>query len=119
MSMDSAALWVNTGFGWLVRQSFDPEIGVLTLGILGLLLIAISLRRSLARSRRLHELEYGMEDLRAANQAVRAALDETKRQVAEATLAIAQKSEAREKKITGELQIIEGLIRDFAASAAA
>jgi cyclic-di-GMP phosphodiesterase TipF (flagellum assembly factor) len=57
--------------------------------------------------------------LRAANEAVKAALDDTKRQVAEATLAIAKKSEAREKKITGELQIIEGLIRDFATNVAA
>jgi len=117
--MDSAAVWVNTGFGWLVSQSFDPDVTALALGAFGLLLIAVGLRRSLVRSRRLRELEYGMEDLLAANQAVRAALDETKRQVAEATLAIAKKSEAREKKITGELQIIEGLIRDFATNLAA
>jgi cyclic-di-GMP phosphodiesterase TipF (flagellum assembly factor) len=117
--MDQVSVWTNTVFGWLVRQLFEPDLGALTLGCFGLLLIALGVRRSLARTRRLHELEYGMEDLRAANEAVRAALDDTKRQVAEATLAIAQKNEAREKKITGELQIIEGLIRDFASNATA
>ena len=117
--MDSASVWMNTAFGWLVHQFFEPDVGPLALGALGLLLIAIGVRRSIVRSRRMHELEFGIEDLRAANEAVRAALDDTKRQVAEATLAIAKKSEAREKKITGELQIIEGLIRDFASNVAA
>jgi cyclic-di-GMP phosphodiesterase TipF (flagellum assembly factor) len=116
--MDSAALWVNGVFGWLVHQSFEPDAGILVLGAFGLILIVIGVRRSMGRSRRLYELEYGMEDLRAANQAVKAALDDTKREMAEATLAIAQKTEAREKKITGELQIIEGLIRDFATNVA-
>jgi cyclic-di-GMP phosphodiesterase TipF (flagellum assembly factor) len=119
ISVDSAAVWANTAFGWLVRQFFEPDIRALALGAFGLLLIAVGVRRSLVRARRLHELEFGIEDLRAANHAVRAALDDTKRQVAEATLAIAKKSEAREKKITGELQIIEGLIRDFATNVAA
>jgi cyclic-di-GMP phosphodiesterase TipF (flagellum assembly factor) len=117
ISADTAAVWVNSVFGWLVRQSFEPDIGALALGVLGLLLIAVGVRRSIGRSRRLYELEYGFEDLRAANEAVRTALDDTKRQVAEATLAIAKRTEAREKKITGELQIIEGLIRDFASNA--
>jgi len=116
--MGSASVWVNTVFGWLVGQFFQPDATTLGLAAFGLLLIAIGVRRSIVRSRRLYELEYGIEDLRAANQAVTAALDQTKRQMAEATLAIAQKSEAREKKITGELQIIEGLIREFASSVA-
>src|SRR5204863_3192025 len=90
--------------------------GLLAMVAFGSILIAIGVRRSMVRSRRLYELQYGMEDLRAANQAVTAALDSTKRQMAEATLAIAQKSDAREKKITGELQIIEGLIRGFASN---
>lgn len=117
ISLDSAALWTNTAFGWLVHQFFAPDFGSLALGLFGMAMAIFGILRARARGRRLHELEFDLEDLRAANEAVRAALDDTKRQVAQATLAIAQKSDAREKKITGELQIIEGLIRDFATNA--
>jgi cyclic-di-GMP phosphodiesterase TipF (flagellum assembly factor) len=105
-------------FGWLVHQFFAPDFGSLALGLFGMALAIFGILRARARGRRLHELEFDLEDLRASNEAVKAALNDTKRQVAEATLAIAQKSDAREKKITGELQIIEGLIRDFATTRA-
>jgi hypothetical protein len=49
-------------FGWLVRQFFEPDAGALALCVLGLLLIAIGVRRSIVRARRLHELEFGIED---------------------------------------------------------
>ena len=112
-------MWVNTVFGWLVHQLFAPDLGMLTLGVAAFLLLAVAVRRSRARSRKLRELEYGLEDLRAANDAVTAALNETKRHMAEATLAIAKKSDMREKKITGDLRGIETLIREFATTTAA
>jgi cyclic-di-GMP phosphodiesterase TipF (flagellum assembly factor) len=60
-----------------------------------------------------------MEDLRAANFEIKTAFENTKKTIAEVTLAIAKKTEAREKKITSELQLIEGLIREFASNIAA
>ena len=58
-----------------------------------------------------------MDNLRAANVAIKTALDDTKRQMADVTLALARKSDTQEKKVVGELRIIENLIREFAASA--
>jgi len=57
-----------------------------------------------------------MEDLRATDGAMRNALEDTKRKVAEVTFAIAQKSDAQERKMAGELQILENLVRGLASN---
>jgi cyclic-di-GMP phosphodiesterase TipF (flagellum assembly factor) len=112
-----AAGAVNAVFAWAVHQSFRLDLVSTGLALALLVIAGLQLRGALVRARRLREIEDDMEDLRAANLTVKAALDETKKKVAEVTLTIAQKSEAREKKIAGELQIIEGLVRNFASNA--
>jgi cyclic-di-GMP phosphodiesterase TipF (flagellum assembly factor) len=112
---NAATVALNAGFAWLVRQSFQPEF-VFACTFL-LVLVALQIGSAIRRARRMGEIEKDMEDLRVANTDLRSALETTKRKVAEATLAIATKSDARERKITGELQLIERLVREFAASA--
>jgi cyclic-di-GMP phosphodiesterase TipF (flagellum assembly factor) len=81
-----------------------------------LLHYALQLRNAHARRRQIRELEEDMEDLRAADIAMCTALEDTKRKVAEVTFAIAKKSDAQERKMAGELQILEGLVRTFASN---
>ena len=114
---NTVSVALNAAFAWLVRQSFQPEF--LFASVFLLVLVALQIRNAVMRARRMREIEKDMEDLRAANTDLRSALETTKKQVAQATLAIATKSDAREKKITGELQLIERLVREFAASAQA
>ena len=116
--MNTASAAVNAAFAWLVHLSFRLDLVSTGLAAALLTIAVLQGRNAFRRARRMHEIEDGMEDLRNANMAVKTALDDTKKKVAEVTLAIAQKSDAREKKITGELQIIEGLVREFASNIA-
>ena len=116
--MNGASAAANAAFAWLVHLSFQLDFTFAIIGAGLLLLAGWRVRSAILRKRRMRQLEEDMEDLRGANIAVKAALDDTRKKVAEVTLAIAQKTDAREKKITGELQIIENLIRDFAANVA-
>jgi cyclic-di-GMP phosphodiesterase TipF (flagellum assembly factor) len=118
ISINSASGAINAAFAWLVHQSFELDLVSTALAAALLAIAVLQVRGALLRARRLREIEGGMADLRAANVSVKSALDDTKKKVAEVTLAIAQKSEAREKKITGELQVIEGLVREFASNIA-
>ena len=56
--------------------------------------------------------------LETANGAIKNELDETRQKMAEVMAAVAKRGDAQEKKVVGELQIIEGLIREFAGSIA-
>src|ERR1035438_2042850 len=107
----------NVVFAWLVHQSFRLDLVSIGLAAALLIIAALQMRGALVRGRRLREIEEDMDDLRAAHVTVRSALDETKKKVAEVTLSFVQKNEEREKKIAGELQIIEGLVRNFASNA--
>ena len=114
---NAVSVALNASFAWLVRHSFQPEFVFAATFLL--VLVALQIRSAILRARRMREFEKDMDDLRAANTDLRSALEATKRKVAEATLAIATKTDAREKKIVGELQMIERLVREFAASAQA
>jgi cyclic-di-GMP phosphodiesterase TipF (flagellum assembly factor) len=118
ISINTASGAVNAAFAWLVHQSFGLDLVTTGLALVLLVIAVLQVRGALLRARRLREIEADMADLRAANVSVKSALDDTRKKVAEVTLAIAQKSDAREKKITGELQIIEGLVREFATNIA-
>jgi cyclic-di-GMP phosphodiesterase TipF (flagellum assembly factor) len=108
----------SSAFAWMVHQFFKLDIAFA--GIVLVLLVAFGLQRraALARKQAMNELEQEMDELRDANSAVRAALSETKKQVAEVTLAIAKKSDAQERKIAGELRLLQGLVDEFATQLA-
>ncbi len=59
-----------------------------------------------------------LTSLRASNASIRTELEETRRKVTDITLALAKRSDAQEKKVIGELHIIESLVREFAAGVA-
>ncbi len=59
-----------------------------------------------------------MDQLRAANLSIRSELEDAREKMTDVSLALAKKTELQEKKMVGELQIIEGLIREFAGSIA-
>src|ERR1044072_2962235 len=105
---NTIAVALNPAFAWLLHQSFQPEFAVACTALL--VLCALQIRSASVRARRMRDIEQDMDDLRTANSDLKSALESTKRKVAEATLAIATKSAARERKITGELQIIERLV---------
>ena len=56
--------------------------------------------------------------LESANATFKSELDETKKKMSEVAATLVKKGDAQEKKVIGELQIIEGLIREFASSIA-
>ena len=113
MSMTAA----SGAFAWTVHQFFERDDMALTgMAAAILLLFAIQLRGLRSRLRQMRVLKGSMEELRAADSAIRLALEDTKRKVAEVTFAIARKSDAQEKKMAGELHIIEDLVRSFASN---
>jgi cyclic-di-GMP phosphodiesterase TipF (flagellum assembly factor) len=84
-----------------------------------LFLLMLQLRASVVRARERRGFEDDLDTLRAANDVMRTALDETKKTMTEVTTALAKRSDSQEKKLTGELQRIARMIRDFAERAAA
>src|SRR5207302_7749287 len=112
MSMTAA----SGAFAWTVHQFFERDMTLTGMAAAILLLFAIQLRGLRSRLRQMHVLKGGIEELRSANSAIRLALEDTKRKVAEVTFAIARKSDAQERKMAGELHIIEDLVRSFASN---
>ena len=103
-------------FAWTVHQFFKLDMNSAGVAAAILLFFGLQLRSAHARRRRLRELEDDMEDLRAADSAMRTALEDTKKKVAEVTFAIAMKSDAQERKTAGELHVLENLVRGFASN---
>lgn len=103
-------------FAWTVRMFF--QLDMIVVGVAAAILLHFVLQFRIARARRLQirELEEDMEDLRAVDSAIRSALEDTKRKVAEVAFAIAQKSDAQERRMAGELQILESLVRGLASN---
>lgn len=103
-------------FASVVRMFF--QLDMIFIGIAGAVLFhfVMQFRIARVRNRQLRELEEDMEDLRASDSAMRNALEDTKRKVAEVTFAIAQKSDAQERKMAGELHILESLVRGLASN---
>ena len=113
---DSLMATIADIFAGTVRLFFQLDMIFVGMAAAILLHFALQFRIARLRRRQIRELEEDMEDLRAADGAMRKALEDTKRKVAEVTFAIARKSDAQEKKMAGELHIIEGLVRNFASN---
>jgi hypothetical protein len=113
---DSQMATIADIFALTVRLFFRLDMIFVGMAAAILLHFALQFRIARLRRRQIRELEEDMEDLRAADGAMRKALEDTKRKVAEVTFAIAQKSDAQERKMAGELQILEGLVRGFASN---
>ena len=113
---DSQMATIADIFALTVRLFFQLDMIFVGMAAAILLHFALQFRIARLRRRQIHELEEDMEDLRAVDSAIRNALEDTKRKVAEVTFAIAQKSDAQERKMAGELHILEGLVRGLASN---
>jgi cyclic-di-GMP phosphodiesterase TipF (flagellum assembly factor) len=114
--MNISMTMVADVFAWTVRLFFQFDTIFAGMAAAILLHFALQFRNARARRRQVREWEEDMEDLRAADSAMRNALEDTKRKVAEVTFAIAQKSDAQERKMAGELIILETLVKSFASN---
>jgi len=108
----AAGSWTLARFAHL-----DPFLSALA-GVI-LFLCLVQLRAAVLRAREQGDMEDSFKDVRATNFAIQQALEDTKMKIAEVAAALNRKTDAQEKKVTSELQIIEGLIREFAGSIAA
>lgn len=107
---------ISNAFAWMMHQYFGFDTSSVVMGASILVLLVLQIRGTLMCVRQMRNIEDDMDGLRAANYAVRRAVEEAKTQLADITAGLARKTEAQERKLVGELQIIEGLIRDFAAA---
>lgn len=109
-----AAAGLALAMRWL--GPVEPTLAALAGALLFLWLVQV--HGGIARTRRRRSLRREIGTLRMANAKIKGQLDETRKKMAEVTMALAKRSDAQEKKVVGELQMIEGLIREFAASLA-
>jgi cyclic-di-GMP phosphodiesterase TipF (flagellum assembly factor) len=112
-------------FAGLLSRTFGADGGLLArldvtsvMAVAMALLFTLQMRAGQLRKRLKREIEEDMEALHDANVSIKSSLDETKRTMADVTTALAKRSDAQQKKMVGELQIIEGLIREFASNVA-
>ena len=109
---------LSAGIGLALNRYAAVDLTPASLGAAILFLLMLQLRTGFVRAREAKSFEKDIEKLHAANAVVRTSLDEARKNMAEATTALARRSESQEKKVVGELQIIEKLIREFAANIA-
>ena len=114
--MDISMAMIADLFAWTVRMFFQLDMILVGMAAAILMHFVLQFRIARARRRQIRELEEDMEDLRAADGAMRTALEDTKRKVAEVTFAIAQKSDAQERKMAGELHILESLVKGLTSN---
>jgi len=105
---------VSTASSWALVQygRLDPIVGALA-GIIVFLALA-QLRTSMMQAREREDNDDNFKDVRATNSAIQEALEATRIRLNDVTLAFDRKADEQTKKVTGELQLIEGLIREFA-----
>jgi cyclic-di-GMP phosphodiesterase TipF (flagellum assembly factor) len=109
---------LSAGLGWGLNRYAAVDLAASALAGAVLFLLMLQLRAGLTRLREARALEEDLDTLRSANAKMRSVIEETRKNMADVTQALARRSESQEKKVVGELQIIEGLIRDFASGIA-
>ncbi len=112
------ALLSAAGSWTLAQFAHLDQISSALAGLI-LLLFLMQCRAARLRAREQEEIEDSFKDVRATNFAIQQALEDSKVKIAEVATALDKKTDAQEKKVTSELQIIERLIREFAGNIAA
>ena len=116
--LTAASAFAAAAFGWALNQFLfvSPEMAM-TAGVFSFLFLG-QIHAAWLRSRLKARVDSEIETLKDANEAVKAALTDTRYKMAEVTTALAMRSDVQEKKVVGELQMLEGLIREFATNIA-
>jgi cyclic-di-GMP phosphodiesterase TipF (flagellum assembly factor) len=117
LGIASASALFAASLSWALIAFARADLFSAILGGLFLLFATQSVLTAVTDTRKEREFSDELEDLRAANVSMRSALDASKEKMTEVAVALANKTEAQEKKMVGELKIIESLIRDFAGNA--
>ena len=112
------ALLSAAGSWTLAQFAHLDQISSALAGLI-LFLFLMQCRAARLRAREQEEIEDSFKDVRATNFAIQQALEDSKVKIAEVATALDKKTDAQEKKVTSELQIIERLIREFAGNIAA
>jgi cyclic-di-GMP phosphodiesterase TipF (flagellum assembly factor) len=99
------------GFALTQYSGVGTAIGALSGAVVFLCLRHLHDTMSLLRDRR--EIAEDLEFVRAANRSVKGAHDETKKRFMEVTNALARRLDAQEKKITGDLKLIERYLAEL------
>jgi cyclic-di-GMP phosphodiesterase TipF (flagellum assembly factor) len=115
-------LYANYALGALTLLIGLPVLGMDFVGALFLaslvLFAALTIHLSVANRRRLSALTEEVSVLRNSHVELKGELGDAHRKIEEVSLALAKRTEAHEKKLVGEIQMIEGLVREFTANLA-
>ena len=116
--ISAAYALLSASAAWALHIYARVELPVAALSGAVVFVLLLQIRSTLTRMREARGFETDIGTLRASSNVIRRALDETRKTMDEVTEALAKRTETQEKKMVGELQIIEGLIREFAAGVA-
>lgn len=106
------------GLSWVLNRYASVDLVASLLSGAMVFLLMVQWRTGLTRGREARAFEMELDKLRVANTTLRGAFEGMRRNVTDVTQALARRSESQEKKMVGELQIIQSLIRDFASGIA-
>jgi cyclic-di-GMP phosphodiesterase TipF (flagellum assembly factor) len=116
--ISAASALISAAAGWGLYQYGFANINMAGAAAAFLFFFALHLRGSLSRAQLAREVEEDMNDLRAANRSMKEALDDANRKMNDAAAALSKKTDAQERKMVGELKLIERLVRQSATIAA-
>jgi cyclic-di-GMP phosphodiesterase, flagellum assembly factor TipF len=101
-----------------LNQFAAVPLGIAALSSMLAVLMIMQVQGVIAQVQLKRRLAKNVRDLRLAHAATRAELEAARGNWRETADALTQRSDAQQKKMVGELQIIESLIREFAANIA-
>ncbi|HYM18015.1 MAG TPA: EAL domain-containing protein [Micropepsaceae bacterium] len=118
LGIASGCALIAAVFAWALVAFARADFFSAALGGLFLLFAADSLFSVIADARQENETKDELDDLRATNIAIKSEFEDARQKMNDVALALAKRSEAQEKKMIGELQVIESLLREFAGNVA-
>ena len=118
LGITGASALLSVAFGWALIAFVHADFFSGMLGGLFLLFAAQTVFGAIADAHKDRAFLNQVDELRAASLSVKSELDDTRHRMTDVALALAKRSETQERKMIGELQIIEGMLREFAGRAA-
>ncbi len=117
VALTAAAFIVAVTAAWFMSLTGTQPVLAMLMAA-ALFTLFLQCQGAMLRGRLRRHMDKHISDLRVANASVKTQLEDTRKKMAEVTMALAKRSESQEKKVVGELQMLEGLIREFASNIA-
>jgi cyclic-di-GMP phosphodiesterase TipF (flagellum assembly factor) len=114
----TATAFAAFAFGWGLNQFVGVPLASSAIAGALIFVLAAQTYGGLMRARLRRVVEREIDTLKEANATFKVDLNDTKRKMTDVTTALALRGDAQEKKVVGELQMLEGLIREFATNIA-